>query len=63
MKELKSSDEVRRYLEEYEKLKDTVLIIDGNTLHEALKINLAQYFFKVAGKVQFINSGSSCYML
>ncbi len=63
MKELKSSDEVRRHLEEYEQMKDTVLIIDGNTLHEALKISVANFFFKVAGKVQFNNLGSSCYML
>jgi phospholipid-translocating ATPase len=51
MKELKSTEDVRHHLEEYEQLKDTVLIIDGNTLHEALKLSIGPYFFKVAGKV------------
>jgi phospholipid-translocating ATPase len=54
MKELKTTGDVIYRLEEYEHLKDTVLIIDGNTLHEALKISVAQYFFKVAGKVQIL---------
>jgi phospholipid-translocating ATPase len=50
MKELSSKETVEHKLKDYAKLKDTVLVIDGNTLQVALD-NLNQLFFKVASKV------------
>ena len=55
MRELKTIEEVKCYLEQYETLKDTVLVIDGITLQIALKYQISWYFFKVAGKVYRIN--------
>jgi phospholipid-translocating ATPase len=51
MKELKESSEVERKLKEYETLNDTVLIIDGASLHLALEERLEKLFFKVSSKV------------
>jgi phospholipid-translocating ATPase len=51
MKELKKQDEIDAHLKIFEKLEDTILIIDGNTLHIALEEPIRKYFFKVASKV------------
>jgi phospholipid-translocating ATPase len=51
MRELKTSIEVENKLKEFEDLEDTLLVIDGNTMHIALEPNLEKYFFEVAAKV------------
>ncbi len=51
MKELKTATEVEHKLREFDDLTDTVLVIDGNTMHIALEPSLEKYFFDVASKV------------
>jgi phospholipid-translocating ATPase len=51
MRELKTTSEVESKLKEFEDLTETILVIDGNTLHIALEENLEKYFFEVASRV------------
>lgn len=51
MKEIKTASEVEMKLKEFEDLTDTLLVIDGNTMHIALEPQMEQYFFEVASKV------------
>lgn len=50
MKELKSATEVEHKLKEFDDLTDTLLVIDGNTMHIALEPHMEKYFFEVAAK-------------
>jgi phospholipid-translocating ATPase len=51
MKELKTEIEVKNLLLQFEGLEDTILVIDGNSLHIALEPSLEKLFFRIAGKV------------
>lgn len=53
MRELKTSSEVENHLKQFEGLEDTILVIDGNTLHIALEPSNEKYFFEVASTVKF----------
>jgi phospholipid-translocating ATPase len=51
MKECKTELEVSNLLKQFEMLEDTILVIDGNTLHIALEPSIEQLFFSIAAKV------------
>lgn len=51
MRELKTSQEVENHLKQFENLEETILVIDGNTLHIALEPASEKYFFEVASTV------------
>jgi len=51
MRELKTSQEVENHLKQFEGLEETILVIDGNTLHIALEPANEKYFFEVASTV------------
>ncbi len=56
MKELRTHNEVESKLKEFEEMTDTVLVIDGNTMHIALEPSMEKFFFQVASKVtSYIN--------
>ena len=55
MKELKTTMEVENKLKEFDDLQDTILVIDGNTMHIALEDHLEKYFFEIAAKVNIIS--------
>lgn len=50
MKELKTNDEVNKYLDSYAQKTDTVLVIDGNTMNIALEAENEKHFFTIASK-------------
>ncbi len=51
MRELKTSQEVENHLKQFEGLEETIMVIDGNTLHIALEPANEKYFFEVASTV------------
>ena len=53
MKELKTATEVEHKLREFDDLTDTLLVIDGNTMHIALEPQMEKFFFEVAAKVWY----------
>jgi len=55
MRELKTSQEVENHLKQFEGLEETILVIDGNTLHIALEPSNEKYFFEVASTVILSN--------
>jgi phospholipid-translocating ATPase len=50
MKELKTHNEVEAKLKEFEEMTDTLLVIDGNTMHIALEPSMEKFFFEIASK-------------
>ena len=53
MRELKTSHEIENHLKQFEGLEETIMVIDGNTLHIALEPANEKYFFEVASTVKF----------
>jgi phospholipid-translocating ATPase len=51
MRELKTKQEVESKLKEFEEMSETLLVIDGNTMHLALDHDMEELFFKIAAKV------------
>lgn len=52
MKEMKTQAEVKAGLNEFNDMTDTLLVIDGNTMHIALEPDMEKQFFEIAAKVK-----------
>jgi phospholipid-translocating ATPase len=65
MKECKTEQEVTNLLKQFEMLEDTILVIDGNSLHIALEPAIELLFFRVAAKVRnyILTIVTSCCLL